>query len=184
MKKIFSLIVLAVICSVFTGCDNDEWGNGDPAMEHVYYFGFENWGDKSNFNNNKVTYSTTLGETKTLEIPVQFHSERVRSYDVEVYYYVDGMNYGTDYQVVDENGTVLSPNASGGFPMAFPQAKKGVKNVYIKVLASAPAGSFKVLTFDPKAGAIAHPDNIVNSQTKDYEVRAFTRNYFVTVNIK
>ncbi|WP_163171808.1 hypothetical protein [Bacteroides sp. 51] len=184
MKYIFKLLV-AVLCCTFVGCDNDEWGNGDPAMEHVYYFGFENWGDKNNFNNNKVQYNVDQGST--IEIPVQFHSERIRSYDVVVYYYVStgasDLKRGVDYQIVDDKGTVLEPGADNAFSMTFSQAKKDVKNIYVKAL-NVNKGSFDVLTFDPVAGEISHPDNIVNSQTKDYEVRAFTKNYKVKVNVK
>jgi hypothetical protein len=184
MKYIFN-VLMVVICCAFVSCDNDEWSNGDPAMEHVYYFGFENWGDKNSFNNNKVEYTVEQGNT--VEIPVQFHSECVRSYDVVVYYYVStgtsDLKRGINYQIVDDNGTVIEPDANGAFSMSFPQAKKGVKNIYVKAL-TAGAGSFNVLTFDPTAGEISHPDNIINSQTKDYEVRAFTKNYKVKVNIK
>lgn len=185
MKYIVGLL-MAVVCFTFVSCDDDEWGNGDPAMEHVYYFGFENWGDdKNNFNNNKIQYNVNQGST--VEIPVQFYSERVRSYDVTVYYYVStgasDMKRGTDYQITDANGTPLEPDANGAFSMTFAKAKKEVRNIYVKAL-NAGKGSFDVLTFDPAAGAISHPDNIVNSVTNDYEVRAFTKNYKVKVNIK
>ena len=186
MKKIFILLFAAIGCT-FMSCDNDEWGNGDPAMEHIYYFGFENWGEAASgtFNKNGVVYDVTQGST--LEIPVQFHSERVRSYDVVVYYYVSNgasdLKRGVNYQIVDDKGTAIEPDANGAFSMSFPRAEKGVKNIYVKAL-TAGAGSFNVLTFDPVAGEIAHPDNITNSQTKDYEVRAFTKNYKVKVNVK
>jgi hypothetical protein len=184
MKYIFNVLMLAICCA-FASCDSDEWGDGDPALEHVYYFGFENWGDKSSFIKNAVEYPVEQG--KTVEIPVQFHSERVRSYDVVVYYYVSAgasdLKRGVNYQIVDDNGTVIEPDANGAFPMSFPQAKKDVKNIHVKAL-TAGTGSFNVLTFDLTAGAISHPDNIVNSQTKDYEVRAFTQNYKVKVNVK
>lgn len=185
MKKIY-ILLLAVVCCTFTSCGDDEWDNGDPAMEHIYYFGFENWGQNNNeFNNNKVQYTVEKGTT--VEIPVQFQSERVRSYDVTVYYYAlknDTIQRGVHYQITDEKGTVLEPDANGAFSMTFPQAKKGVKNIYLKSLNDGKPGAFDLMTFDPNAGEIAHPDNITNSQTKDYEVRAFTRNYKVKVNVK
>lgn len=186
MKKIFALL-LATVCIAFASCSDDEWGNGDPAMEHIYYFGFENWGQTSGeFNNNKVVYKVKQGES--LQVPVQFHSERIRKYDVTVYYYVSSegadLKRGTDYEIVDESGTVLSPDADGSFKMVFPKAEKGVRNIYVKTLPAGKKGSFNLLTFDPKAGEIAHPDNITNSETKDYEVRAFTRNYKVKVTVE
>lgn len=185
MKKIFAFLLLA-ICFSFTACDSDEWGNGDPAMEHIYYFGFENWGQTTgDFNNNKVEYKVKQGET--VKVPVQFHSERTRSYDVTVYYYIssaDTLNIGRDYEIVDSSGTTLTPDADGGFKMEFPKAEKGVKGIYVKTLSSGKKGAFSLYTFNPTSGEISHPDNNTNSQTKDYEVRAFTRNYKVKVLVE
>jgi len=178
MKKILYMVMTVVCCFTLTSCDDDEWGNGDPAMEHVYYVGFEDWG---NFKNN-VVFNINKGEA--LDIPVQFHSERVRSYDVETYFYVGGtLQRGVDYEVIDNNGAVISPNADGAFTIKWPQAKKGIQMVSVRAL-NAGTGSFNVFTFDPNAGEIAHPDNITNSKTNNYEVRSFTQNYKVTVNIK
>ncbi|MDL2212463.1 TonB-dependent receptor plug domain-containing protein [Bacteroides sp. OttesenSCG-928-J23] len=79
----------------------------------------------------------------------------------------------------------ISYNGSFGVnkPTYMPERQERRKNIKIKAL-NANKGSFKVLTFDSNGGAIAHADNIINSQTKDYEVRAFAKNYFVTVNVK
>lgn len=177
MKKILFLL-MATICLTLAGCGDDDWGNGDPAMEHIYYFGFEDWGKLKN----DVVFNVNQGTI--LDIPVQFHSERVRSYDVTVYYYVSGdLVRGKDYEIVDENGTVLSPNANGAFTMEWPQAKKGVKNIRVKAL-NGSTGSFKVLTFDPNDSEEISYTHTTNSITDDYEVRAFTQNYLVTVNIK
>jgi hypothetical protein len=183
MKKIIALLVMTVTCYTFVSCSKDAWSDGDPALEHVYFFGFEDVGPLgSNRYKNSVVYN--IDRDSTVDIPVQFFSERIRSYDVTVYYYVSGLTLGTDYQIVDENNTVLSPaGTNSAFSMIFPQAKKEIKNIRVKALNGA-TGSFSVLTFDPNAGAISHPDNITNSKTENYEVRAFTMNYKVTVNIK
>jgi len=185
MKKIFAILLSALFCCIFISCGDDEWGNGIPEMEHVYYVGFD-WGGKDNWNNNRVEYDITKGGT--MEIPVEFYSERVRSYDVVVFYYVSNaagdLVRGVDYQITDESGNVLEPDAKGAFSITFPQAKKGIKNVFVKSLATGQTGSFTMFTFDPNAGEIAYPDNITNSQTADYEVRSFTRNYRVKVNVK
>lgn len=184
MNKIF-IAFMAMIACVLTSCGDDDWGGGNAEMEHVYYFGFENWGETANdFNKNAVVYNVAKGAT--VSIPVQFHSERVRPYDVTVYYYVSSaeadLKRGTDYEVTNEAGQALTPDANGAFALTFAKAVKGVQSIYIK--AGNTAGTFKVLTFDPNAGAIKHPDNITNSRTNDYEVRAFTQNYFVTVKVQ
>lgn len=58
-----------------------------------------------------------------------------------------------------------------------------MKNIYVKAL-NASKGSFSVWTFNPNAGEIKHPENITNSQTKNYEVRSFLQNHRVKVNVK
>lgn len=177
MKKI-SLLILAVIalCYTFTSCSDDEWSDGDPALEHIYYFGFENWGNLKN----DVVFNVIKGDTSA--IAVQFHSERTRSYDVTTYYYVSGsLVRGTDYEIIDSNMNILQPDSNGAFSVSWPKAVKGIKYVYVKAL-NGSTGSLNILTFDPKE-TISYT-NITNNITNDYEVRAFTQNYKVTVNIK
>ncbi|PXV63037.1 hypothetical protein CLV62_11678 [Dysgonomonas alginatilytica] len=176
MKKILLILLTIAACHTFTSCGDDDWGGGEPAMEHVYYIGFEDWGGWTN----DVVFNVKQGEMLT--IPIQFHSERVRSYNVVTYYYVSGtLIRGTDYQITDEAGNILQPDANGAFTTDWPQAIKGVKNIYVKAL-NASVGSFTVHTFDPN-DKISYT-NTTNSITKDYEVRSFTQNYKVTVNIK
>jgi len=184
MKNIKLFFVFLTISFCMAGCEDDAWGNGDPAMEHVYYFGFEDWGS----NNNQVKFSVVEGEI--LSIPVQFHSERSRTYDVVVFYYAasteGGPVRGTDYQIVDENGTELSPNANGAFQMVWPKAEKGVKNIYVKAL-NGDAPDLVVWTFDPNSEIpISNQDvaSTVNNKTGDYEVRAFSQNHRVTVEFE
>ncbi|KAA6350816.1 hypothetical protein EZS27_001804 [termite gut metagenome] len=97
----------------------------------------------SNRYKNSVVHNAD--RNSTVDIPVQFYSECIRSYDVTVYCYVSELTLGTDYQIVDEKGIPLPSDTTG---------------------------------------AISHPDNITNSKTENYEVRAFTMNYKVTVTIK
>lgn len=208
MKKILFILIAIAASYTFTSCSDDEWGNGDPAMEHIYYVGFQDWGKLKN----DVVFNLKEGES--VAIPIQFHSERVRSYDVVTYYYVNsaGLTYGTDYQVTDEAGHLLQPDANGAFTLNWPKAVKGIQKVYVKGLNAKyiydeskvnKAGLttkqieeaikkekdrilslnlFTVQTFRPSE-EISYT-NITNSKTNDYEVRAFTQNYKVTVNVK
>lgn len=178
MKKIIFLLTIMIGVYTFTSCDDNEWEEGDPSMEHIYYIGFKEWGKF----NNKVKYNVEQGGI--LEVPIQYHSERIRSYDVVTYYYVgDEMQRGVDYEIIDEEGKAIEPNQEGAYTVTWSKAKKGIYNIRIKAL-NAQKGSFTLHTFNPKAGEIKHPDNITNSMTKDYEVRSFTQNYKVIVNIK
>lgn len=208
MKKILFIVMAIAASCTFTSCSDDEWGNGDPAMEHIYYVGFEDWGKLKN----DVVFNLKEGES--VAIPIQFHSERVRSYDVVTYYYVSssGLTYGTDYQVTDEAGHLLQPDDKGAFLLSWPKAVKGIQKVYVKGLKSKyvydeskvnkegltakqieeaikkekdrilSLNLLTVQTFKPSE--VISYTNITNSQTNDYEVRAFTQNYKVTVNVK
>lgn len=179
MKKIILILTVFTLGFTFTNCsDDDKWGDGEPSMEHVYYIGFQDWGKLKN----DVVFNVKAGNTQA--IPVQFHSERVRSYDVVTYYYTSGTPVsGVDFLVVDESGNVLQPDANGAYKIDWPKAVKGIKNIYVKAL-KVSAKPLIVSTFKPDAGEISHPDNITNSKANDYEVRAFSQNYKVTVNLK
>lgn len=182
MKKLLYLMFCLTGLTFATSCEEDEWANGDPALDHVYYIGFEEWSAKFD---NKVTYDVTQGST--VSIPMQFYCEFVRDYDVETYYYVAGdLVRGTDYDIVDANGSALQPDANGAFKLVWPHAKKGVQNVYVKALNGA-KGKLKVQTFNPNSTVTLTNQDVsttIQHTESQYEVRVFTQNYFVTVNVK
>ncbi len=181
MKKILYIMLSLAACCGLTACDDDAWGNGDTAMDHIYYVGFEDWGK----NDNKVSFDAAHGAT--VDIPMQFWCEFVRPYDVVTYYWtVSDLTLGTDYRVVDANGAELQPAANGAYTLTWPQAKKGVQNVRIEALNGAD-GTVTVQTFDPASTVELSNQDIestVQSRTDNYEVRIFTQNYKVSVNIK
>ena len=179
MKRLILLFVFVLtISSLFVNCKKGTWSNGDPALANVYYVGFQNWADFKN----SVKFNVNRGDT--VSIPVQFYSEQVCTYDVETYYYVAGAAVlGTDYNIVDQTGAVLSPNAIGAFSLIWPKAVKGVKRIYVKAL-NGSAKTFTVQTFDPKDPAVISFTHTPNNATDQYQVLAFTQNYFVTVTIK
>ena len=180
MKKIFYLM-LGLLGLSFASCSEDEWSNGDPEYDHIYYTGFEDWGQFKN----DVAFDVKQGET--VAIPVQFWCEFVRNYDVETYYYVAGsLVRGTDYEIVDANGQTLQPGANGAYQLLWPNALKGVQNVYVKALNGA-TGKVVVTTFDSNAGITLSNQDVTSTiqhTESQYEVRIFTQNYKVTVNVK
>ena len=186
MKQIL-YILLAVTCLNLVACDDDSWSNGDPAMEHVYYFGFAQWGYDATKKGNNNVLSFNLKPGETVEIPMQFWCEFVRSYDVVTYYYVTNeLQRGMDFEVVDANGQVLQPDANGAFSLQWPHAVKGVQNVYIRALNGA-KGSFNLQTFDPNSTVTLSNQDVsstIQNQTDDYEVRVFTQNYRAKINIQ
>ena len=207
--KFLKYILPALACAfAATACD-DDWGNDNPAMEHVYYYGPQVWGydDIKKGNSNVVHYEVAQGET--VAVPMQLWSEFVRKYDVVTYYYVTpkpaGEKYypnatatsdvayagpelvcGTDYEVVDAQGNKLTPNAAGAYEVLWPNARKGVQNIYIKAL-NGQKGSFNVQTFDPASDVELTNQDVettIQNKTSDYEVRIFTQNYRVTITIE
>lgn len=187
--KINLFLYLISLCLSGIGCSNDhpEWENGQPGMEHIYYYCFEKWGTIP--GGNDVTYNVKQGET--LVIPTRLYSSFIRSYSPEVYYYTavapnseEALVCGTDYTVVDEKGNVLSPDASGAYTMIWPNAKQGVQNIYIKAL-NGKTGVIRVLTFDPnKKMDVTDVSTTSIIKTNEYEVRAISENYYVTVRIQ
>ncbi len=180
MKKIL-FVAISLFCMLLTGCEKDHWGDSDPALEHVYFVGIR---DLVGLNNNAVAVSVAQGDTTS--VPLQFFSERVRSYDVVTYYYVGGsLQRGVNYEITDQNGNILTPDANGAFALTWPKAVKGVQRVYIKTK-SAGKGSFTILTSNPNAATpitSADVSTTVNNKTDQYEVRTFSQNYKATVNI-
>lgn len=191
MKTLFNKIALICIFTMsclLAGCsnDHDEWAEGDPALAHVYYYCFEKWGSIP--VGNDVVYSVQQGEK--IAIPTQFYSHFTRKYSPEVYYYTsvdpagEGLVCGTDYVVTDEAGSVLTPDASGAYKMVWSNAKQGVQNIYVKAL-NGKKGTFRVLTFAPdKKMDVTDVSTTSIIKTEEYEVRAISENYYVTVIIK
>lgn len=179
MKKIL-FVAISLFCVLLTGCEKDHWGT-DPALEHVYYIGIR---DLVGLNNNAVAVSVAQGDTTS--VPLQFFSERVRSYDVVTYFYVGGtLKRGVNYEITDQNGNILTPDANGAFTLTWPKAVKGVQRVHIRTK-SAGKGSFTILTSNPNAATpitSADVSTTVNNKTDQYEVRTFSQNYKATVNI-
>ena len=175
---------------LFTSCGKDDWGNNNPAMEHIYYYGL---GNVKYPGGNELQYNIKQGETAT--VPTYFFSAYTRSYSPVVTYYtspvpqnkdntIPQLINGTDYLVVDKDGKALTPDSNGGYSMTWPNAKQGSQDVYIKAL-NGTKGSIRVLTYDPDKKIDATDVSTTTiAKTNEYEVRAFSENYYVTVNIK
>ena len=187
MKKIFYIFAVLCFALGFTSCGDDDW-TYDSSLEHVYFFGPQVWGydEEKKGNNNVVHYEIGVGETAV--VPMQFWCEFNRSYDVITYYYFtsETLTLGVDYNVVDENGTVLTPDASGAYSFVWKNALKGVKNVYVKSLPGGTTGTVTLQTCSPDAPTPVNNDltTTLQSKTDNYEVRIFSQNYKVAINIQ
>ncbi len=203
MKRYFNILVLmlVVVCgtTLMTGCSDDEWGNDNPEYKNVFIVAFADWGPKSN---NDKTYTVNQGSQVT--VPVQLWCEGTRGFNADAYVYVDSsLKLGTDYQIVDGNGTVLQQNSNGAFTLTWDLISPDytdnhrVQNLQVKALNGA-KGNVTLMTFDPKDVDEAGKLRISNGGTKDddtqyyvpnnktdqYEVRCLTVNYKVVISIK
>lgn len=187
-NKIPTLAAIAIATLLLASCEDkiNTWGDGDPALEHVYYVGFY----KSTIYNAKLSYNPA--QEDTADVPVQLHSERVRSYNVTTYVWVTDtakpavLSPGVDYIVLGDNGAAISPSSSGAYSLTWPQAIKGTQTLKI-VRKSAATGQLTVNTLDPAKGTPTGTDiaTTVNNTTADYEVRGLTHDWnTVTVNFK
>ncbi|GHU78890.1 hypothetical protein FACS1894145_1870 [Bacteroidia bacterium] len=192
MKKIlFICATLFLFC--MTGCEKDNiWGDGLPEMEHVYYIGFLKTNVNADALNYEIaadgsarwrintgTWNNTSEVNVSSPIPLQFHSERVRSYDAVTYFWVTNngsdLKAGTDYSVMTESGAAITPDGQGAYSVTWSQAKKGVQNIKIKRLSSA-KGTLRVNVLDPAKGTPNASDitTTVNNHTNEYEIRGLT----------
>lgn len=92
----------------------------------------------------------------------------------------------TSIFVIDENGAVFNPDASGAYLFVWKNAQKGVKNVYVKSLPGGATGTVTLQTSDTAGETPVNNDlsTTLQSKTADYEVRIFSQNYKVAINIK
>lgn len=184
----FIYTAVALIASLFlVSCSDDDDWTYDKSLEHVYFYGPQVWGydDTKKGNNNVVHYDISVGGTAV--VPMQFWSEFKRSYNVTTFYYTTGdLVRGVDYEVVDETGTAIQPDADGAYTMFWPHALKGIQNIYIKSLPGGATGTVTLRTSDPAKEDPKNSDisSTVQSKTSDYEVRVFSQNFKVAINIK
>jgi hypothetical protein len=195
MKKY--IFVITIIFGI-SSCKKEAWTT-DPALEHLYYTGFHKTGVFSDALNyeiamdgtarwcvNSTAWIETGSDGVSSDIPFEFHSERVRTYDVTTYFWVSNNDdasvlvAGIDYAVIDKAGNTINL-ADGKYSLIWQQAKKGIQNVKIKRLTST-KGSLKVNTLNPANGTPAttedeYRESTLNSKTGEYEVRGLSHDF-------
>ncbi len=205
MKKLIYMFAAITVMFSTVSCDDDAWTT-DPELEHLYYVGFYKTGVFSDALNYEIaengnaqwrintgTWNVTGTDGVSSNIPLQFHSERIRSYDATTFFWVSNdasstLVAGTDYTVVDESGNAINLT-DGKYSLTWPKAQKDIKNVRIKRLSTA-TGVLKINTLDPSKGTPSttedkYRESTLNNKTGEYEVRGLTHDFNkVTVTFK
>ena len=166
MRSIKYIITGLIGISLLSSCEKKDYPKGVTELEHHYYAIFVP------NNNTGVTVART--QTALLKFPVQFYSTYTRSYDAIAKYTVVTHGYGitapaiagTDFNVVDKNGTVI-PATDSTYTMVFPQAKQAMDTIYIKLLNNPAPGARKM--------EIQMMDNITSQFDVDIFSTAFRR---------
>ena len=225
MKNIIKSIGVALVLMSVGGCHPyDTWPEGLPELEHVYYVSNVKTGNGTEQDlqheiaaNGTATFMNRIhynpappagtplfewiesGETNvTYPMRIRFISERVRSYDVVTYFWVEtrsgDLAAGVDYSVLTESGAPLTPDAQGAYALNWPQAKKGEQSVKIKRLSSA-TGEIRLVFlnrnrpgFNTTATDTPNRDDLevtlLNNKTGDYTIRGFWHDYRYPVIIR
>ena len=223
MKNLIKNLYIVLVLLAVSSCHPyNDWPEGLPELEHTYYVSsvktgngteqdiqYEITADGTSRFLNRIHYNPAppagtpltewlTGDEKNVTFPirVRFISERIRSYDVTTFIWVEcrsgDLVAGTDYSVVTENGAAMTANAQGAYSLTWPKAQKAEQRVKIKRLSSAP-GELRVMYLDRSkfsgTGAWPNPnrDNLnelLNNQTGDYIVRGFWHDYNFPVVIR
>ncbi len=177
MKTKLSIALVALCTWMFTACEHRGYPDGLPEFEHYYYAGFIPW------NNDTVTVERE--ETELIKLPVHFHCEYIRKYDVQVRYFLktSGIDHpareGVDFEIVDRNGNKITAASAGVYEMTFPEARKGYDTIYVKPLA-VNAADTRVIRIELCEGDNIHAsesESRINHVTGDYTVATFTQAY-------
>jgi hypothetical protein len=109
-----------------------------PEYEHHYYAAY--------IPNTNTGVSVQRNQAALIKFPVQFYSSFTREYDAVAQYAIvtTGISnpavLGQDFNIVDRNGNVIQAT-DGKYSMVFPQAKRAMDTIYVKLLNSAVPGT-------------------------------------------
>ena len=166
MKTILYILFIAVFGACMASCEKDSYNkDGLPEFANHYYAAY--------IPNNNSLVTVNRNQTALLKFAVQFYSAYVRDYDAVALYKVSTAGIanpavlGQDFSIVDKNGAVIQPNADGKYSMVFPQAKRAMDTIYVKLLNSSVAGTRRM--------EIQLLDNIQEKYEVDTFSTAFTR---------
>lgn len=168
MKSI--LYIVFAVAVALSACEKDTYNrDGLPEFEHHYYAAY--------IPNNNSAVSVQRTQAALLKFPVQFYSAFTREYDAVAMYTVfttgiaNPAVVGQDFNIVDKNGAVIQP-VDGKYSLVFPQAKRAMDTIYVKLLNSSVAGTRKMEV------------RLLHNITDKYQVDTFSTAFNRPVEIK
>lgn len=168
MKALLYITVLTIFIAACSK-DDDYLRNGLPEYEHHYYAAY--------IPNTNTGVSVQRTQATLLKFPVQFYSAFTRDYDAVAMYRVSTTGItnpavlGQDFNIVDKNGSVIQA-VDGKYSMIFPQAKRAMDTIYVKLLNSTVAGTRKMEI------------QLLHNITEKYQVDTFSTAFTRPVEIK
>lgn len=138
MKSAIYLLALISIAFTYSACEKKDYPLGLPEYDHHYYAAY--------IPNNNTLVTVQRNQAALLKFPVQFYSSFTRTYDAVAQYAIvtTGITnpavLGQDFNIVDKNGTVINP-VDGKYSIVFPQAKRMMDTIYVKLLNSTVPGT-------------------------------------------
>lgn len=164
-------IIFIVACTVMMGaCEKSNYKReGEPEYAHHYYAAY--------IPNNNSAVSVNRTQAALLKFPVQFYSAFTREYDAVAMYTVFTTGIanpavaGQDFNIVDKNGNVI-PAVDGKYSITFPQAKRAMDTIYVKLLNSSVAGTRKMEV------------RLLHNKTDKFQVDTFSTAFTRPVEIK
>lgn len=170
MRSVLYILIAFAAAVSITACEKDTYNrNGLPEFEHHYYAAY--------IPNNNTGVSVQRTQAALLKFPVQFYSAFTREYDAVAMYKVSTTGItnpavlGQDFNIVDKNGNVIQA-VDGKYAMVFPQAKRAMDTIYVKLLNSTVAGTRKMEI------------QLLHNITDKYQVDTFSTAFNRPVEIK
>ena len=170
MRSVLYILIAFAAAVSITACEKDTYNrDGLPEFEHHYYAAY--------IPNNNSLVSVQRTQAALLKFPVQFYSAFTREYDAVAMYKVSTTGItnpavlGQDFNIVDKNGNVIQA-VDGKYSMVFPQAKRAMDTIYVKLLNSTVAGTRKMEI------------QLLHNITEKYQVDTFSTAFNRPVEIK
>ena len=142
MKSTLYILFAGFAALALSSCEKRDYDRGGlPEYDNHYYLGY--------IPNDNSTVSVQRTQTTLIKLPVQFYSAFTRSYDAVAFYGIVTTGIaapaavGVDFNIVDKNGNVIEAK-DGHYSMIFPQAKRAMDTIYVKLLNNPLPGTRKM----------------------------------------